>query len=471
MFFSRKTQLIILLLGDLVLFYIGLLATLTIRYLSLPGAAAWDDHKWPFFYVHLVWIIVFYSAGLYDLKSLASAKIIFRKIIHTITVSFLIAISMFYLIPFFRITPKTNLFIDATLVAILLFGWRRIFWILTSKANKIKILFFGFSKEIEELVSYLKIHLQIGYEPKIILTPPEKELNESQPTKQDPKNGEKLIRLPLNHNLISLIKKYDIQLIVASKSMIQDKEGAKRFYEVLPLGISIMDFPSFYEIIMGKIPVSLINESWFLENLMEINKKTFEFFKRISDIIAAVALGIPTLMIYPLISGAIKAGSKGPALIRQERTGKNGKIFKIIKFRSMITLSSDGLAEKNGAVWSKKEDNRITAVGKFIRKTRIDELPQLWNVLKGEMSFIGPRPERPEFVKELENKIPHYSMRHIVRPGLSGWAQINLPYGASFEYTMEKIQYDLFYIKNRSFTLEIAIALKTIAAMIRREGR
>ena len=137
----------------------------------------------------------------------------------------------------------------------------------------------------------------------------------------------------------------------------------------------------------------------------------------------------------------------------------------------MITLSSDGLAEKNGAVWSKKEDNRITAVGKFIRKTRIDELPQLWNVLKGEMSFIGPRPERPEFVKELENKIPHYSMRHIVRPGLSGWAQINLPYGASFEYTMEKIQYDLFYIKNRSFTLEIAIALKTIAAMIRREGR
>ena len=122
MFFSRKTQLIILLLGDLVLFYIGLLATLTIRYLSLPGAAAWDDHKWPFFYVHLVWIIVFYSAGLYDLKSLASAKIIFRKIIHTITVSFLIAISMFYLIPFFRITPKTNLFIDATLVAILLFS-------------------------------------------------------------------------------------------------------------------------------------------------------------------------------------------------------------------------------------------------------------------------------------------------------------------------------------------------------------
>jgi exopolysaccharide biosynthesis polyprenyl glycosylphosphotransferase len=470
MFFSRKTQSTILLLGDILIFYVSLLATLTIRYLSFPNSAVWNDHKWPFFYIHIIWLAVFYASGLYELKILASPKVIFRKIVHTIAVSGLIAVLIFYLIPFFEITPKTNLLIDITILIFLLFGWRRLFWIINSKANKIKILFFGSSKETEELILYLIKHPQIGYEPKVVLAAHKEGIGEAPFVNSDSKNNS-LIKLPLNHNLIPLIKKYNIQLIIASKNMIQDKEGAKRFYEVLPLGISIMDFPSFYEITMGKIPVSLITESWFLENLMEINKRTFEFFKRGFDVAAAIILGIPTLMIYPLISGIIKMESKGPALIKQKRVGKNGKLFEIIKFRSMIALSPEGLAEKNGAIWSKKEDCRITTVGKFIRKTRIDELPQLWNVLKGEMSFIGPRPERPEFVKELENKIPHYPMRHLVRPGLSGWAQINLPYGASVEYALEKLQYDLFYIKNRSFALEAAISLKTIAAMIRREGR
>jgi len=168
----------------------------------------------------------------------------------------------------------------------------------------------------------------------------------------------------------------------------------------------------------------------------------------------------------PLIGALIKLNSAGPIFYRQKRVGKNGKIFEIAKFRSMFKD-----AEKNGAQWANEKDERITGMGKILRKTRIDELPQLWNVLKGEMSFIGPRPERPEFVEELQKQIPHYVMRHLVKPGLSGWAQIKFPYGASVEDAMEKLQYDLYYIKNRSFVLDLAITARTIAAVLSREGR
>ena len=253
--------------------------------------------------------------------------------------------------------------------------------------------------------------------------------------------------------------------------MMHNEKSAKSLYEVLALGVSIIDFPYFYEVLMGRVPVSIITKLWFLENLMEINKRFFEFFKRFFDILGVFVLGAPSLLFYPFVILAIKSESKGPAFIKQERVGKNGKVFKIIKFRSMVALSPSGLAEENNAIWSQKEDKRITKIGKFIRTARIDELPQLWNVLKNEMSFIGPRPERPEFIKELEEKVPHYSMRHLVKPGLSGWAQINLSYGASVEYALKKLQYDLYYIKNRSLTLEAVIALKTIFIMMSRQGR
>ncbi|MFH1534764.1 MAG: sugar transferase, partial [Patescibacteria group bacterium] len=222
----------------------------------------------------------------------------------------------------------------------------------------------------------------------------------------------------------------------------------------------------FYESVTGKIPVSLIDKTWFLENLLEINKQTFEKFKRVVDIIFSIILFIPFIIVYPFAALAIKINSKGPVFYKQKRVGKNEKFFEILKFRSMVAD-----AEKNGAEWAKENDKRITIAGNILRKTRIDELPQIWNVLKGDLSFVGPRPERPEFVQELENQIPHYSMRHLVRPGLSGWAQINFPYGASVEDATEKMQYDLYYIKNRSFLLEISIMLKTIMTLLSHSGR
>ena len=180
----------------------------------------------------------------------------------------------------------------------------------------------------------------------------------------------------------------------------------------------------------------------------------------------AFCLGLTSLPLFPFIAAAVKLNSPGNVFYTQKRIGKGGQMFWLLKFRSMVQD-----AEKDGAKWAEKEDTRITKVGNFLRKSRLDELPQLWNVLKGEMSFIGPRPERPEFVRELEKQIPFYQTRHLIKPGLTGWAQINFPYGASVEDAMEKLQYDLYYIKHRSLVLDFGVVLKTIKIVLSRGGR
>ena len=442
MILTKRLQTIILLLGDLILFHIALVLTLVIRYdFKLPSAEVLDMHKWPFFYVHLIWLLIFYISGLYDIRKFPSPKMIMAKVLETMAIGGMLAALLFYAIPFFGIAPKTNLLIDVILAALFVALWRRYFWMFASRISKIKVLFFGNSKEVEELAAYLRQNEQLGYEPAVVMT-------------------------TVDHNLIDLIKQNKIQLIVASRNIMSDENAVRRFYEALPLGVSTADFPTFYETVTEKIPVSAINESWFLINLVEINKRLFESSKRILDIVFSIIFGVPTIVILPVIAGLVKLTSRGPVFYRQKRIGKNEKVFEIVKFRSMVQD-----AEKNGAQWADKKDQRITKIGKILRKTRIDELPQLWNVLKGDMSFIGPRPERPEFIEELQKQIPHYAMRHLVKPGLTGWAQIKFPYGASVEDAMEKLQYDLYYIKNRSFVLDLAILARTVATVISREGR
>jgi len=242
----------------------------------------------------------------------------------------------------------------------------------------------------------------------------------------------------------------------------------RNLYQCIPLKVVVSELPSFYEKITGKIPVSAIEEVWFLENLMTDQKTFFTGLKRILDILISLILGLGALILTPFIAILVKFSSPGPIFYYQKRVGQDNQIFEIIKFRTMIHN-----AEKNGAEWSKEKDNRITWSGKFLRKTRLDELPQLLNILKNEMSFVGPRPERPEFAfsSEILAQIPFYQVRHSIKPGLTGWAQIKYPYGSSIRDTLQKLQYDLYYIKNRSFVLEIAIILKTIKIILSGGGR
>jgi sugar transferase (PEP-CTERM system associated) len=233
-------------------------------------------------------------------------------------------------------------------------------------------------------------------------------------------------------------------------------------------GVRIIDLSRFYEHTWRKIPVFHLGASWFfLSEGFSLLANRFRLrLKRLTDVILSAILLMITWPLMVITALMIRFESSGPVIYRQIRTGKDGGPFTIFKFRSM---RND--AEKSGVQWAQTNDTRITRVGKLIRLTRLDELPQLWNVLKGDMSFIGPRPERPEFNVELAEKIPYYDLRHMVRPGLTGWAQVSYPYGASVEDAREKLQYDLFYIKNFTFVLDLQIVLKTISVVILGKGR
>ena len=224
---------------------------------------------------------------------------------------------------------------------------------------------------------------------------------------------------------------------------------------------------SFYELLTGRIPLGAINQIWFLENLSEGTKRGYEIVKRSGDIIFAIVIGVISLILYPFAILAVKISSPGPIFYRQKRVGQLGKVFEIVKFR---TMRKD--AEKDtGAIWTTENDPRITKVGNFLRKTRLDEVPQVWNILKGEMSFVGPRAERPEFHDLLRKNVPFYEERYLIKPGLSGWAQINFHYGSSVQDAAEKLKYDLYYIKNRSLLLDLGIILKTVRIAFKQAGR
>jgi len=231
-------------------------------------------------------------------------------------------------------------------------------------------------------------------------------------------------------------------------------------------GVRIVDLPGFYERVTGEVPVDSLKSSWMIYGDGFRQDWSRRFVKRVFDLMAASVLLVLTLPVMAIAALAILLESGRPLIFRQDRVGLGGKEFTVFKFRSMRTD-----AERDGVPrWATTGDPRITRVGKFIRRTRIDELPQLFNVLRGEMSFVGPRPERAYFVEQLSEKIPFYGARHTVKPGLTGWAQVRYSYGASVEDAVKKLQFDLYYVKNHTLFLDIVILLKTIRVVLKGEG-
>ena len=222
-------------------------------------------------------------------------------------------------------------------------------------------------------------------------------------------------------------------------------------------GTAVFDFESFYERIAGKLPVPFLRDSWLIFAPGFAGAHWRRMLKRLTDIIVSLAIALVTWPIAMVTAAAIKLDRRGPVFYSQERVGLDGAVFRLYKFRSMRADAENGI----GAVWAQNDDPRVTRVGRIIRRMRIDEIPQLLNVLRGDMSFVGPRPERPEIVARLEVEIAYYQYRHFVRPGLTGWAQICYPYGATVAEAREKLCYDLYYIKNWSLLLDIQIILQT----------
>ena len=280
--------------------------------------------------------------------------------------------------------------------------------------------------------------------------------------------------IPVGHELLGKIA--DLSPIVEDTRpdvvvvVQQDRRGrfpANSLLECRLRGIAVEDWPTFYEKATGKILVTELRPSWLIFADGFVKTPRTEIIKRLFDVTLASVGLILTAPVMALVAVAIKLESAGPVLYRQPRSGQNGCIFILNKFRSMRQDAEEG----TGPVWAQQQDPRVTRVGNVLRKTRLDELPQLFNVLLGHMSFIGPRPERPEFVQSLQKEIPYYMKRLSVKPGITGWAQVMYRYGASVEDSLEKLQYDLYYIKNLSLFLDLLILLNTVQVVLFARGR
>jgi lipopolysaccharide/colanic/teichoic acid biosynthesis glycosyltransferase len=267
------------------------------------------------------------------------------------------------------------------------------------------------------------------------------------------------------------LEKHAIDLVVISPEIRTNSVYEHDLYNLLFTGVEIIDLAAFYEVITGRVPPFIFSEGWFLEHLHLADNPIYDRLRTIMDYGAAVIVGLIGIFLFPFIALAIKLNSPGPIFFHQKRVGKSGVEFTLYKFRSMYALAPDGSAEVNGAQFATKNDTRITAVGRFLRKTRMDELPQIWNILKRDLTLVGPRPERPEITRELEHRIHYYPLRHVVRPGITGWAQIHQNYTDNFESTEEKLQYDFYYIKNKSLLLDIIILLRTVNVVLRFRGQ
>jgi exopolysaccharide biosynthesis polyprenyl glycosylphosphotransferase len=446
---------IVLLIGDIYILYFSLYLALLIRYWALPTGRLWQDHFSPFTLLFIALILLFYIANLYDFRLVSKSNLFLQLLAKTLAISAGLAITFFYLNPGINIAPKRNLFIFLLIFAVLFFIWRQLFnYLLKSYLPKNIIGIVGYNSQVLDLIKEIHDKPGLGYQLAFII-------DDNQNTDIPSFN------IPIFSdikNLDSLIAKSKASALVLTSDPHQSQDLRTALFTCLHLHISFISLPKFYEQVTGKVPVDAINQMWFLENLSEGDKGLFDLFKRIYDLVLALCIFLITLPFWLIISLLVKYDSPGPVFFTQVRVGQHGKIFKIYKFRSMTTNGNNFAPTAN-------HDRRITRFGQFMRKTRIDELPQTINILKGEMSFVGPRPERPELIKELEKNIPFYRERMLVKPGVTGWDQVSGEYHSpSYEDTMKKLQFDLFYIKNRSIYLDISILLKTVATIVARGG-
>lgn len=459
MFLNRFKKLI-LLGGDILVLYLALFLTLLLRYQSLPSENVWDQHFLSFSVLFGVWVLVFYINGLYDMAASKNDVEFYNKILRTLLINYGLAAGYFYLLTdkLFDIKPQTVFFIFIAVSLTLFSLWRYWYNELVQNPNLLKnVLVIGMKDEARELIEEISHKPQLGYRITAII----------HGGYRGDYNFPGVAIFDSSANLKNILREQNISTVVTSFDPRTSPELVKSLYESLALKLQFFDLPTFYEKLTGKIPITTIGHIWFLENLNESDKGLYEFFKRLFDILFATLVLIISLPFIPLIALLIKLDSPGPVFFRQTRVGHLGRPFEAIKFRSMAVG-----AEKEGEPqWAQKNDPRVTRFGRFMRKIRIDEIPQLINLFKGEMSVVGPRPERPEFVKNLQRDIPFYNERHLVKPGLTGWAQINFQYGASTKDAFKKLRFDLFYIKNRSLPLDLGIILKTINIMLTGQGR
>jgi len=426
----NKTRTILILLSDLAAFYLSLFLTLSFKY-GLEEKEAFKAHFLLFLILLPAWFFISYIFDLWQAKTFKNQTIIFLRLFASIFAFALYSMAFIYLFGAnFSISPRRNLLIFCAIFFVLNYLLRSLLKNIFANKFQTKVLIIGESLVSQEIIIALKNNPCMGYIPEIIL-------------------GDVLID-DLEKKISK--EKGDI-LIVFNDALLCQKKHSEVAYKTLFLkNVEAINLSDFYELIFIKEAVEILDENWFIKNIR--TKKIYEISKRIFDILLSSILMILLFPISLVIAFLVKIHDNGPVFFNQERMGKGNKPFILHKFRSMIV--------NDGPVWTVQNDNRITPIGKFIRSTHLDEIPQLINIFKGDISFVGPRPEQTRIIGVLREQIPYYDVRHIVKPGLTGWAQIHYKASASVDETKEKLKYDFYYIKNASLLIDILVLIKTI---------
>jgi len=415
--------------GDFISFWVSFYLILSIRYWNTMTSNIIQIHALPFLILYISWILTFFLFGLYDLYNIKPTIPYLKRFGFALLVCFIIGIIFFYFIPIFGISPKTNLLFQVLGFGLISFYLRRIVYTIFSNQIVSPIILVGKTIYIEILHDVILKNPQLGL--KIFCYT--KNIHDALQNYIELKNA-----VFVFEGTEQEIPKKDIIMLYKNKT-------------------EIIDVAETYERYLHKIPVGYISQSWVIKNINTQKDFIYDFLRRVLDVTISIIILIVSLPFTIISAVVIYLSDRGPIFYTHDRVGLNNKTFKLYKLRSMVID-----AEKNGAVWSDKKDSRITPVGKIIRKLHIDEIPQMINILKGDLSLVGPRPERLEFVELLEKSIPHYELRHIIRPGFTGWAQIKYRYARTIEDSKEKFEYDLYYLKNRNIFLDFGIILRTI---------
>ncbi len=445
MIYGGKRAPALLFIGDIAVFCVSLWLTLFIRTGAFPTMAVLEEHIRPFAILFALWALVFYMSGLYGKGIVLLKSHQPQALVRTQVANILLAALFFFLVPGVGIAPKTNLAIYLVVSVLLVFLWRLALYprltVHRARANAILIAEGSDATQLHGEVngnSRYPILFTATWTPDAFLA-----LTDAQRTEATK----------------------GIEAVVADIPTCSAQGFLPVLYD-LPGGIGtyeLVDFTDLYEEVFDRVPLSLLDQGWFLEHVTEEDPLWYTIPKRAIDIVGGLAMGLVTLVALPIVWIALKLEGPGPLFLAQERMGKRGTLMTVYKFRSMAKVDT--------GAWKGETENRVTKVGAILRQTSLDEFPQFWNIIKGDISLIGPRNDLLGLGKRLEEALPHYAMRYAVTPGITGWAQINQQYEPgnlspqSIAETTVRLAYDFYYLKHRSLGLDLVIALKTIKRM------
>lgn len=445
-----KREYILLLVGDIVVFTVSLWLTLALRYLEVPSRALFQLHLVPFTFLFAAWIVVFFVAGLYGRHTRLFRSRLPATILYTQTINVALASLFFSMLPFFGLAPKTILVLYLVVSFILIFVWRVLMFAHMPRSKKLRGVLIASGNDAHALAEEVKSDPHAAFTFDYMVD-----------TSVAPSHEviQRTVRVAAEEDVTFLVVDLSDAAVSAALPIIYDAAFHKRRF-------ALIDAAELYEEMFDRVPLTLVKYEWVLRSAA--TSRLYDALKRVIDIAGASVLGIVSLLLYPFVALAIKLDDGGVIFITQERVGRFQRPVKIAKFRSMSGNDS-GVYGEGG-----KTRLEITRVGKWLRVLRIDELPQLWNVIKGDLSLVGPRPELPALAAQYSARIPYYNARYLVTPGLMGWAQLRHDrhphHGADISATKEKLSYDLYYLKHRSLILDLFVILQTIRIVLTARG-